>query len=181
MLVLKDHMNLPWLQFVTKPWVSNSYTRGGVDKNITKRGEKNSVNCLERYSYKEIIPCSPEDELHVKNNGYGDFKYELRHDGSERAYSSIVELRSAKITNHLAVSKFDGVRALYPFRYEDLSVNGTEVLLSLIEDSTGLKRKCEAFEAKGTKKHKDVPKAYIDWMNQFVDWNAEALIGYSQR
>ena len=107
-------MNLPWLRFVTKPWVGNSYTRGEVDKNITKRGEKNKVDCLERYSYREIIPCSPDDELHVKSNGYGDYKYELRHDGSERAYSSIVELRSAKITNHLAVSKFDRIRAAEP-------------------------------------------------------------------
>ena len=87
-----DHMDLPWLQFVTKPWVGNSYTRGDVDKNITIDGEKDSVLCMERYNYKEIIPCSFDDELHVKREGYGDYKYELMHHGSERAYSSVVNL-----------------------------------------------------------------------------------------
>lgn len=176
-----DHMNLPWLQFVTKPWVGNSYTRGAVDKNITKLGQKDEVTCMEGYSYKEIIPCSFDDPLHQKREGYGDYKYELMHDMSERAYSSIVDLRSAKITNHLAVSKFEGARAFYPFRYEDLSANGTDVLLNLIESATGFKRKCEAVEPKGASKHKEVPKEYVKWMNQFVDWEVEALVGYSRR
>ena len=177
-------MFLPWLQFVTKPWVGNSYTRGAVDKNITKLGQKNEVVCLEGYSYKEIIPCDVDDPLHSKTStppGYGDYKYELMHDMSERAYSSIVDLRSAKITNHLSVSKMEGVRAFYPFRYEDLSEFGTEVLLNLVEQATGFKRKCEAAEPKGVAKHKEVPKEYVEWMNQFVDWDVEALVGYSRR
>jgi hypothetical protein len=176
-----DHINLPWLQFVTKPWVGNSYTRGNVDKNITRNGQKGSVVCLENYSYKEIIPCSPDDSLHVKRDGYGDYKYELMHDGSERAYRSIVELRSAKITNHLAVSKFEGARAFYPFRYEDLSSSGTDALLNLIERATGLKRKCKAVEPKGEIKHKEFPEEFVKWMNRFADWDVEALVGYSKR
>lgn len=176
-----DHMNLPWLKFVTKPWVGNNYTRGAIDKNITKFGQKNEVTCIEGYTYREIIPCSFDDPLHEKLDGYGDYKYELMHDLSERAYSSIVELRSAKITNHLAVSKFEGTRAFYPFRYEDLSANGTEVLLKLIESATGFKRKCEAVEPKGASKHKEVPEEYVKWMNKYVDWDVEALVGYSRR
>ena len=84
-----DHLNLPWLQFVTKPWVGSSYTRGAVDRNITQSGEESKVTCLDGYSYKEIIPCSTEDSLHEHIEGYGDYKYELMHDKSERAYSSI--------------------------------------------------------------------------------------------
>jgi hypothetical protein len=177
-----DHMNLPWLKFVTKPWIGNGYNRGKADLNITKEGKKWNVTCLERYSYVDIFPCNRKDELHVSKDGYGDFKYELMHDGSERAYSSIVDLRKEKIENHLSVSKLEGPRAFYPFRYEDLYGNGTEVLLNLVERSTGLNRNCTAVEAKGAKKeHKEVPKEYVSWMNRFVDWDVEGLIGYSRR
>ena len=176
-----DHMDLPWLRFVTKPWVGNSYERGAADKNITRTGQKWNVTCLDRYSFVDIIPCSPNDTLHVNNDGYGDYKYELMHDGSERAYPSIVNLRKEKIENHLSVSKFDGTRAYYPFRYEDLYANGTEVLLNLIESATGYKRMCSAVEPMGPAKHKAVPGDYVKWMNRFVDWDVEALIGYSKR
>ncbi|KAL7517239.1 hypothetical protein ACHAWX_002174 [Stephanocyclus meneghinianus] len=176
-----DHMDLPWLRFVTKPWVGNSYQRGEVDRNITRTGQKWNVTCLEKYSFVDIIPCSPNDTLHVYNEGYGDFKYELMHDGSERPYPSIVNLRKDKIENHLLVSKLDGTRAYYPFRYEDLYANGTEVLLNLVERATGYKRKCNAVAPMGKTDHKIVPGDYVNWMNRFVDWDVEALIGYSKR
>ena len=79
------------------------------------------------------------------------------------------------------MSEFEGARAYYPFRYEDLNANGTEVLLNLIENATGLKRKCKATEPKGPVNHKEVPEEYVNWMNQFVDWDVEALVGYSRR
>jgi len=51
----------------------------------------------------------------------------------------------------------------------------------LIENATGLKRKCKATEPKGPVNHKEVPEEYVNWMNQFVDWDVEALVGYSRR
>ncbi|ACI64228.1 predicted protein [Thalassiosira pseudonana CCMP1335] len=173
-----DHIGLEWRPFVTKPWIGK---RGPNDKNITLTpGLRNNVTCLERYSFKEIIPCSKGDSPSKK--GYADYKYELYHDGSERAYSSIVDLRKEKIENHLSVAEFDGTRAFYPFRYEDLEANSTQVLLDLLEGATGIRPRCNATEPRvGGVKHKTVPKEFVEWMNQFVDWDVEYQIGYMRR
>ncbi|KAL7484707.1 hypothetical protein ACHAW6_011150 [Cyclotella cf. meneghiniana] len=172
-----DHIGLPWLEFVTKPWIGR---RGATDRNISLvPGMKENVTCFSQFSFVEVMPCSRDDS--PKRTGYADYKYELFVDGSERAYSSIIDLRRAKIVNHLSVSKFNGTRAFYPFRYEDLECNGTELLLNLLERATGIERQCNATEPRREVKHKEVPKEYIDWMNKFVDWDVEAQIGYYRR
>lgn len=170
-----DHIGLEWLNFVTKPWIGE---RGPHDRNIT--GDmKNNVTCFSQFKYVDVMPCSQEDS--PKKPGYADYKYELLNDGSERAYSSIVNLRAAKIQNHLSAAVFNATREFYPFRYEDLSANGTELLLSLLEMCTGMERKCKASAPKNEVKHKEVPNDYIDWMNSYVDWDIEAKIGYYPR
>ena len=170
-----DHIGLEWLNFVTKPWIGK---RGPHDRNITSDMKKN-VSCFGQFKYVDVMPCSREDS--PKKPGYADYKYELLNDGSERAYSSIVDLRTAKIRNHLSAARFNSTREFYPFRYEDLSTNGTELLLSLLERCIGIERKCKASAPMNEVKHKEVPDDYIDWMNNYVDWDVEAKIGYQPR
>jgi hypothetical protein len=172
-----DHIGLSWLSFVTKPWMGK---RGPYDNNISQTpGMKENVTCFSQFRFVDVIPCSREDS--PKLAGHADYKYELFHDGSERAYSSIIDLRRAKIENHLSTSSFNATREFYPFRYEDLESNGTEKLLSLLEAATGFERKCNASVPTGEVRHKEVPKEFMDWMNKFVDWDMEARIGYYQR
>ena len=116
--------------------------------------------------------------------GLGFNFYEMQPDGSGRAYSSIIDLRRDKIINHLSVANFAGTRAFLPMRYEDLNANGTSVLLRSIEEAAGLKANCSAIIGKGGRRLKMKKKffrKYIDWMNEYVDWEVESRIGYYRR
>ncbi|KAL7465675.1 hypothetical protein ACHAXS_005991 [Conticribra weissflogii] len=171
-----DHIGLDWNSFVTKPWVGH---RGSNDAKLSESGEKERAVCLGNYSFEEIMPCSPEDS--TEKDGYGDYKYELHHDRSGRPYGSIIDLRSAKITNHLSVADFSGTRAYLPFRYEDLNRNGTKVMLDLLREVTGIEPKCNAMKGTGIETHKSVVGHYVAWMNKYVDWKVEQRIGYYRR
>ena len=174
-----DHIGLDWRSFVTKPWTG---VRGENDKRLIETGQargNETLVCMEHYSFKEIVPCSFDDSK--KKNGYGNYKYELNHDGSEKPYSSIVDMRKEKILNHLTVRNFEGTRAFFPFRYEDLNKDGTGVLLEKLTEITGIEPKCDATKATGEVKHKTVPKEFMDWMNKYADWGVEGQIGYHQR
>lgn len=191
---------LNWKEFVTKPWIGN---RGPTDENITKTAlvggypSMHDAKCQQNYSWVDIAPCSEEDSL-PNVIGLGQYMYEYQHDGSERGFSSIINLRRDKIINHLSIANFKGVRSFHPFRFEDLNMNGTSALLQSVEDATGLKRKCNATLGKAIPssrdrklrglvhnkvitKHDKLPDDYMKWMSKYVDWEVEKVIGYSKR
>ena len=178
---------LEWKEFVTQPWIGQ---RGSTDKNISEtRGGIASAECLDVYSFYDAAPCSGNDAQFIM--GLGEYKYEYQHDGSERGYSSIIDLRREKILNHLSVANFRGTRAFFPFRFEDLNENGTGALIKSVEDATGMKAKCNATLGKAPRrrrlseklitKHRELSKDLIRWMSRYVDWEVEGKIGYSKR
>ncbi|KAL9182122.1 hypothetical protein ACHAXT_012774 [Thalassiosira profunda] len=131
---------MDWKSFVTKPWIGR---RGPTDQKISATpGGKQTANCFDRYRFSDMSPCSRADSPDII--GLGPAKYDFQHDGSERGFSSIVDLRRAKILNHLSVADFRGTRAFFPFRFEDLNMNGTAALLRSVEGATGFKAKCNA-------------------------------------
>ena len=166
---------MPWRQFVTKPWTGK---RGPADEALLKTQEGiQNASCMAGYSFGEVVPCSPADSLRVV--GLAGLMYELRHDKSERAYSSVVDLRRDKILNHLSVADFprEMVTRFLPFRFEDLVANGTASLLRTVEDATGVTAKCNATRGR-TLRHRKMPEDYVSWMGRFVDWEVERRIGY---
>jgi hypothetical protein len=178
---------LEWKEFVTQPWIGQ---RGSTDKNISEtQGGIASAECLDLYSFYDAAPCSGNDAQFIM--GLGEYKYEYQHDGSERGYSSIIDLRREKILNHLSVANFRGTRAFFPFRFEDLNENGTGALIKSVEDATGMKAKCNATLGKAPRrrrlsekritKHRELSKDLIRWMSRYVDWEVEGKIGYSKR
>ena len=168
---------LDWKAFVTKPWIGR---RGRMDKQIGESQKmKDSVICMDNYTYVDAAPCSEEDASFV--TGLGQYKYEYQHDGSERGFSSIIDLRRDKIVNMFSVADFRGTRAFLPFRFEDLDVNGTSVLLRSVEEATGLKARCNATSGNAITTYSELPIDFIRWMNQYVDWDAESRIGYVKR
>ena len=72
--------------------------------------------CIANYTWNEVIPCAEGDFELI--NGYARYMYELMHDGSGRAYSSIIDLRREKILNFLTMEKMRGVKSFHPTRYE---------------------------------------------------------------
>lgn len=179
---------LHWKDFVTRPWIGK---RGNMDRNISRTQDGiDNAECMDGYAFVDAAPCSKEDTKYL--NGLGDCKYEFKHDGSERGFNSILDLRRDKILNHLSVADFLGTRAFFPFRYENLNANGTAVFLKNIEEATGLKAKCDATTGKAQRrliehrdkpisKHKPLPEDFVRYMNKYVDWEVESLIGYHKR
>jgi len=173
---------LGWKDFVTRPWIGQ---RGSMDKNIsrTNRGMTNA-ECLDHYTYYDVSPCSVNDTSIIK--GLSDYKYELKNDKSERGYSSIIDLRREKILNHLSVAEFLGVRSFLPFRFEDLHANGMISLIQNLEEAIGIKAKCDITTLERISRHVseidvEFSEDYIRWMDAFVDWEVESLVGYSKR
>jgi len=176
-----QHIGMGWKDFVTKPWVG---PRGAGDQTKIETAKAQGLHieksdCLAGYKFDEVIPCSSEDSIVI--DGYSNYMYELKHDESHRAYGSVSELRTNKIRNFLDVSKFNGVKAFFPQRYEALSLRGTADFLKQVEEVTGLKPKCKPFDGTGVVKHKNVDPEYTKWMNKYHDWNVEAMIGYVSR
>jgi len=177
---------MAWKDFVTKPWAGR---RGPADQRIAESNLRTNATCMDNYRFVDFVPCSAEDSRGVV--GLGDYKYELMRDGSERAYSSVVDLRRDKILNHLSVAGFRGTRAFLPYRFEDLNTNGTGRLLREVEEATGFKPRCEAVmgkahrrgleEVKAVVKHGELPSDYVEWMSRYVDWEVERQIGYARR
>ena len=178
------------MEFVTKPWIGR---RGKADRIIQKTvlGYPMHANCTDDYKWVDVTPCSEEDTL-PEVMGLGMYKYELQHDGSERGFSSIIDLRRAKILNLLSVANFRGTKAFFSYQYEELKAQTSE-LLNNIEETTGVKAKCNATKGNspGTKisghqttvitEHDDLSDDYVKWMDQYVDWDVESKIGYSRR
>eukprot|EP00571_Detonula_confervacea_P000033 CAMPEP_0172323734 /NCGR_PEP_ID=MMETSP1058-20130122/49452_1 /TAXON_ID=83371 /ORGANISM="Detonula confervacea, Strain CCMP 353" /LENGTH=413 /DNA_ID=CAMNT_0013039813 /DNA_START=194 /DNA_END=1435 /DNA_ORIENTATION=- len=176
-----DHIGMGWKDFVTKPWVGS---RGPADHTKMEKAKAEGFRiekwgCLAGYNFDEVIPCSAEDS--VKKDGYSSLMYELKHDGSHRAYNSVIELRTQKILNFLQVPTFHGVKAFFPERYEALNMRGTADFLKQLEEVTGLTANCKPFPGTGVVKHKNVEKEYTEWMNIYHDWDVEAMIGYVKR
>jgi hypothetical protein len=179
---------LEWKEFVTQPWIG---FRGSMDKNTSEiPGGIESAECMDSYSFYDAVPCSKYDSPFLR--GLGEYKYEYQHDGSERGFSSIIDLRREKILNHLSVANFRGTRAFLPYRFEDLNENGTGMLLKSMEEATGMKARCNATVGKAPHRrrldvkkhitqHRELPKDFIKWMDRFVDWEVESRIGYFKR
>jgi len=179
---------LSWETFVTKPWSMN---RVDEDEKLQRdsflNGTKSSsmIECHSQYKYNQINSCVeyPYNEnetkiLHKLGAGFHGPKYELLEDGSGRPYSSIVNMRAAKIRNFLSVAEFDWVKQLLVVRYEDLFLDGTESLIKSIEELTGVNATCDLFKPQVKKKQLNLPKLQKDWMEKHVDWKAENVIGY---
>jgi len=211
---------LEWKDFVTKPWIGR---RGQADYYISHSSSSTedsikNAQCMDSYTYVDAAPCSVEDS--PKLLGLGEYKYEFKHDDSERAFNSILELRAAKIINHLSVAKFRGTHSYFYYRFENLRFNGTTALLKDIEEATGIEPKCDVIygkvrndngqvtteEEEKTKeneanqlvrvekvrrrrqlrkkiisKKRELSVDFIKYMNKYVDWEVERLIGYYPR
>jgi hypothetical protein len=140
------------------------------------------IQCQEYFSYNQINSCQlrPYPDGHFKEkppmSGHQP-QYEMRNDGSGLPYKNILELRADKIKNHLSVAEFEWVRDFVSVRYEELLGSGTEFLVKQIEKVTGVEAMCEPFAPQNRPK-RSLNSAFVRYMTEHVDWDAEALVGY---
>jgi len=175
-----NHFNLDWKRFVTTPW---TMPRGRADQLLLATGSRANATCMHRFSFAEVVPCSPEDR-HMRNATYRGktvgVVYEMRHDRSGLPYESIVGLRRDKIQNFLDVAHFRRVAALLPVQFEFLVSRGTSELISEIEDIVGLRARCARVPPQPPRV-KYLEAEFIDWVTANVDWEVENSVGYEMR
>ena len=174
------HYKLEWEQFVKTPWTMPRLP-SDLEERKTQKNAKD-VECQEYFHYDQIISCRekpyPEGYFNKTVPMSGDKpQYELRNDGSGRPYASILELRSDKIKNHLSVSEWDWIQDFFQVRYEDLLKKGTEYMIQHVSEITGVEPKCNPSPPQN-RETRPLTNSYIRWMTKYVDWEAEALVGY---
>jgi hypothetical protein len=172
-----------WKKFVTTPW-----TMERTELDLALENETEAV-CQQHFKYNEVNSCLrfpfPEhkkEDVHTSFSSLEPF-YELRRDGSGLPYDNILALRKAKILNFMQLGDFHNTYDSWNYRYEDLAEQGTEGLISRIEELTGLVRKCEASPPKKLTnqrrlKFRPLEEKLMKHINDHVDWEVEELIGY---
>ena len=176
-----NHFNMTWNDFVSTPWTMERFGRDRAlfEANLSTSNpqEWTEPTCQYRFRPHQAIPCL--ENKTVKVPGYRPVfaLYELHHDGSGRAYDTILQLRADKIRNFLQTASFRNVRGLYVVRYEDMVQNGTESLIRQLEKQLGVAAQCEPTEPQSISR-RPLPRDFVDWMRQHVDWETERLIGY---
>jgi hypothetical protein len=150
-----------------------------ADENGDLHGEINNT-AFEEYFEKH----QPLRKKAPKFSGYQP-RYE-HHPITGEPYKTLLELRRDKIYNfvqHVATWDWtsDEVRVE---RYENLVANGTTSLIKYVEQQTGLTAKCDPYPPQPNRTvhnpfNSDSDEvAFLEFMHEHLDWEAEALIGY---
>lgn len=177
-----DHLDLDWKTFLTRPWTTKRF---GIDLEMKN---KTGRVCHQNFRYDEVVSCVEKplprkvwEDLHgrVRWENNRPF-YELRHDGSGRPYSSILDMRADKIRNMLEIRNFDNVRDMWTYQYEELVEQGTDALVRRVEKETGLKANCMAYPPQN-RTHRRLDEDFVQYVREHVNWEAEKLIGYKKQ
>lgn len=169
-----SHLRKHWKDFMTKTWTT---TRPASDRKYVN--ESGHV-CQEHFKLRDIISCEAKPKDVGEDKGYSSHQpiYEMRHDGSGEPYNNILELRAAKIYNHLSVKEWPWVADVIILQYERLLAEGTGFFLKQIEDITGVKPSCEPTEPQPKRKRRQMELEWVQHISDNADWEAEELIGY---
>jgi hypothetical protein len=178
------HRNMDWKTFVTTPWT--------IPREMSDAKHSNSTDrvCQQRFRYHEVVSCEehpPAYEYVVykdkhRQNDQSVPIYELRRDGSGQPFSNVLEMRAEKIRNHaLEVREFPFVEQVVIIRYEDLLRYGTAELHRQIMAATGIEPHCDVTPPQPDRPQREMPDGFKEWIDENVDWDAEALIGYSKQ
>jgi hypothetical protein len=103
-------------------------------------------------------------------------------DPEGKPYANILKMRADKIRNFVETATYTSVEGFWHYQYEGLLKTGTEELVAKIERATGIKRnpeKCKIYEPQERRK-REMDSAFVDYMIDHVDWEAEALVGYKK-
>lgn len=158
--------------------------RYGVDRELfelnktTKEQQWQEPVCQYEFRPYEAIPCVENSTVFVPGFRKVHSLYELRNDASGLPYQSILQLRADKIRNFLSVANFVGVRHLEVVRYEDMAANGTASLIRKLERILGVPATCQPTDPQVVP-NPPLPPGYEAYMRDHVDWDTEALLGYT--
>jgi hypothetical protein len=175
---MPNHANiLNWKEFLIKEW---SIKRPDRDLEYER---KEGPICQLNFSYNEVISCVEDPHEDSLKNPI----YELKRDGSGEPFKSILELRAAKLQNHAQEIR-PWVRNITTIQYESLTkdtidkdgklVPGIYQLLQDLRFSLKMEWSCNLDKAKSFWNQFSLTDDFISFINDNVDWDAEALFGF---
>jgi len=171
-----SHVRLKWPQFMTKTWTTS---RPESDKNYMN---DTGTPCQDFFNVREIIACERHPvDFHPKIKAYSSDKpiYEMKKSGDP--YDNILDLRAAKIYNHLSVKEWPWVADVLVVQYERLLLEGTAFFIRRVEELTGVEAQCEPAppQPERLEKRRKIERDWMELITKNTDWEAEALIAYS--
>lgn len=174
-----EHFGLEWHEFVNKTWTMPRHGKDvGLEGTAVNSSTSGTGTCLYDFRPDQVIPCLETENVIVDESGREVHSvYEMQNDGSGEPFDNLLQLRAAKIRHFLSIAHFAGVQDLFPVQYEVMTRNGTASLIRNLEQALGVKAKCSPTEPVEPT-IRPVSPEYVKWMNEHVDWEAEALIGY---
>lgn len=162
---------LDWKTFLTLPWALEERP----SRDLPYQNQTGDV-CQLEFPYNRVMSCVQDP------NGFGVENpiYELKEDGTP--YSSILDLRAAKLQNHVAVSSWKTVRQVINVQYHQLAEENyfDEMVLSQIEQvAPHFKRHCSTkVLPPSLSKTSEMTAEFVEYVTQNTNWSAEALVGY---
>lgn len=175
---MSNHMGMNWEQFVKKEW---STERPERDLEYLKTHSRKNRTCQSEFNYDEIVPCVKEDLLGA--SPVYQSMYELNVDGSGNAYKNVLELRTAKITNHQQVRNWSNITYL-SVKYEQFTEKGGfDTFMKMVRDITGFNITCDLTDSKfvaPSLRQVKLDPTFVDWMNDKLNWRVEQSIGFDR-
>ena len=201
-----NHVGLGWREFLERPWTTERVGRDldlwreinrtereakvgeGGEEDHLRNGKffRKSRICQDSFRFDEVISCYkhpvPDEYWEERSHSYSQRQplYEMRQDGSGLPYKSILELRSDKIRNFLSTLDFNRVWDTWTVQYEDLVKDGTEILVRSLEEEAGIKARCKPELPQKGRRKRMIGIDLVQYLVDHVDWEAEALIGYTK-
>ena len=180
------HLKMDWHPFLTTPWTAE---RLGDDIEMGKQinesnNDTGSTPCQQNFIYQDIVSCVkrplPEEAYGHKLRFSEDTPfYEMKPNSGGQPFANIMEMRSAKIENMLAVQDYEGVAAVWATQYEYLLQRGTEHLLKRVSEWTGVEAKCDPFPPQ-LRRERPFEAEFVEHVTKHLNWTAEKLIGYGK-
>jgi hypothetical protein len=188
---------LPWKQFIQKPLIlinrqETNTTATTSPPTLCQKGYlPNTISpCIRTEQYPLPIQCnnnnSPTQPAFITTfASVNDPVYELKDSGMP--YANLLELRTAKLLNLLSVPHMWKLYGFVHVQYEDLVRHGTRSIIQNISHMMMMMNvpppRCEFLPPMKKKKQSSRSKykmetAWKQWIDQHVDWDVEAQVGY---
>lgn len=153
-----NHHNVSWPEFVKRRWTMPHST-------FEPHNE-----CTQSFPVGMAVPCGSPC-VHTGPWEHGCPVYEMM--SYDVPFSSILEMRSAKLENHISVSD-------YSVRYEDLLARGAGFAIAEISAATGLPQACHPAGPSPTRTTFAGVAGLKRWVCEKTNWASERMAGYTR-
>jgi hypothetical protein len=178
---------LEWVDFVSRPW-SMPLLPGWENRSTTTTRQQHQQHCQMYFSRQEVVPCEYNRSSGFVPTAFANgFEpvYELRRDGSGKAFRHVLELRTEKLVNFvLELGILLDLAGLMIVRYEDVLRNGTDFVIEdlreILQLPAHVKESCTPLPPQPDRlRGRPISKDFRRWIHKHLDRPVEHLLGYA--